>query len=119
MPVYRMQIGISTHTPLAGRDGIMDKSKQSYIISTHTPLAGRDHISPRVFHATVFLLTRPSRGATVFVIFLVVTGNISTHTPLAGRDPFYAVLLIAMPISTHTPLAGRDALGFLCLRTGI
>ena len=33
---------ISTHTPLAGRDGIMFTMRNIILISTHTPLAGRD-----------------------------------------------------------------------------
>ena len=33
---------ISTHTPLAGRDGIGQTFTDAIGISTHTPLAGRD-----------------------------------------------------------------------------
>ena len=35
-------ISISTHTPLAGRDKIVDALNDTLPISTHTPLAGRD-----------------------------------------------------------------------------
>ena len=35
-------VGISTHTPLAGRDVISVKRSKGSYISTHTPLAGRD-----------------------------------------------------------------------------
>ena len=55
---------ISTHAPLAGRDGVVAHIAESPAISTHAPLAGRD---PR---------PRPRRGST----------KISTHAPLAGRD---------------------------------
>ena len=37
-----IQIIISTHTPLAGRDGATDHGTGNSYISTHTPLAGRD-----------------------------------------------------------------------------
>ena len=35
-------IAISTHTPLAGRDGGGGFGYSLFLISTHTPLAGRD-----------------------------------------------------------------------------
>ena len=57
---------ISTHTPLAGRDGDFTILKAYSAISTHTPLAGRDLCDSGLFHIY----------------------NISTHTPLAGRDAF-------------------------------
>ena len=56
----------------------------------------------------VFLLTRPSRGATDCNFVLVVILAISTHTPLAGRDEMMARVVPRGFISTHTPLAGRD-----------
>ena len=55
---------ISTHTPLAGRDTILDRTENGFQISTHTPLAGRDQV------------------ITDFAADLII----STHTPLAGRD---------------------------------
>ena len=55
-----------------------------------------------------FLLTRPSRGATVFQSGHLIIIKISTHTPLAGRDTREADNLSELRISTHTPLAGRD-----------
>ena len=36
---------ISTHTPLAGRDGQTIENVCNSFISTHTPLAGRDSVS--------------------------------------------------------------------------
>ncbi len=33
---------ISTHTPLAGRDDVVQIDDMETLISTHTPLAGRD-----------------------------------------------------------------------------
>ena len=56
---------ISTHTPLAGRDKLLELPVYRIQISTHTPLAGRDTIqsgaSPSTF---IFLLTRPLRDVT-------------------------------------------------------
>ena len=100
---------ISTHTPLAGRDSVLQVWISELAISTHTPLAGRDPVLFLVFRqVSKFLLTRPSRDVTFQPTICFTSLRISTHTPLAGRDrlPFY--LAVATKISTHTPLAGRD-----------
>ena len=144
---------ISTHTPLAGRDLISGRVPVIGYISTHTPLAGRDQSfrlsrqnnnhfyshaprgarhepPPPLLRLNVFLLTRPSRGATenpdasiADVRFLLTrpsrgatfggllcrrNNTISTHTPLAGRDRLDLIIGTTYIISTHTPLAGRD-----------
>ena len=63
---YSDKNGISTHAPLAGRDGAaLETAVHAGLISTHAPLAGRDNIKRR---------------------YLIIT-VISTHAPLAGRDP--------------------------------
>ena len=75
-------------------------------ISTHTPLAGRDGMTAVPFPAsTSFLLTRPSRDVTAFLVSVVVQVIISTHTPLAGRDLKENHFDTLGNISTHTPLA--------------
>ena len=57
---------ISTHAPLAGRDGLVELGLGgALLISTHAPLAGRD-------------VDRPLSGT--------ARPDISTHAPLAGRD---------------------------------
>ena len=57
----------------------------------------------------IFLLTRPSRGATAGSSPQNTWHQtISTHTPLAGRDWFIREPPHTPIISTHTPLAGRD-----------
>ena len=59
------EIIISTHAPLAGRDGMtLGQAYDAYMISTHAPLAGRDPDFTK------------GRGVI----------SISTHAPLAGRD---------------------------------
>ena len=81
-----IEIIISTHTPLAGRDRPLPGRDETRRISTHTPLAGRDGL----FYGAESI------------------ASISTHTPLAGRDAFEDVEDLLASISTHTPLAGRD-----------
>ncbi len=79
--------GISTHTPLAGRDWRAYSYGLGTVISTHTPLAGRD--VKRIFPSSVsvkFLLTRPLRDVTAMISLMILLLGISTHTPLAGRD---------------------------------
>ena len=60
-------MGISTHAPLAGRDGplILHNWVKCSNISTHAPLAGRDDLRRQAVHSLF---------------------HISTHAPLAGRD---------------------------------
>ena len=100
---------ISTHTPLAGRDVEARAGIATLPISTHTPLAGRDpQEEPVEITEEIFLLTRPSRGATGQATLLHWIFQISTHTPLAGRDYNQKQVDISFQISTHTPLAGRD-----------
>ncbi len=79
---------ISTHTPLAGRDMLQTFCLlPCFLISTHTPLAGRDFIFAISFaFVKIFLLTRPSRDVTPLPVIRHILQVISTHTPLAGRD---------------------------------
>ena len=100
---------ISTHTPHAGRDMVMEDAFKSELISTHTPHAGRDFTTGfRKWTIKIFLLTRPMRGVTSMMQISDDFQDISTHTPHAGRDSnILWVYLIAL-ISTHTPHAGRD-----------
>ena len=130
---------ISTHAPLAGRDGrsFGSKSKNDEFqptrplrgatlhslrcnhalqISTHAPLAGRDDFPSRLsFVIFTFQPTRPLRGATRRHLRIARALFISTHAPLAGRDFSPIPANTRDGISTHAPLAGRDvlALGML------
>ncbi len=57
---------ISTHTPLTGCNVKKDTPRQVAVISTHTPLTGCNNTIVRNVQGTaVFLLTHPSRGATI------------------------------------------------------
>ena len=78
---------ISTHTPLAGRDGGYEGRKENiYDFYSHAPRGARRKTTANVSLAKQFLLTRPSRGATKTDRQVKPDVRISTHTPLAGRD---------------------------------
>ena len=56
-------------------------------ISTHAPLAGRDGRYNTMNNDLLkFQPTRPLRGATIYPVFPLFRLFISTHAPLAGRD---------------------------------
>ena len=74
-------------------------------ISTHTPLAGRDGIPffPLIYFSS-FLLTRPLRDVTEATTYMSVRDGISTHTPLAGRDQIIRDPFIALRnFYSHAP----------------
>ena len=122
---------ISTHTPLAGRDGV-ETAIPNYALhfNSHAPCGARRLFSVAPDLKLSFQLTRPLRGATAgklmampFLTFQLtrplrgatrrrtcrrLRKKISTHTPLAGRNARKWELTRNPQISTHTPLAGRD-----------
>ena len=79
---------ISTRTPHAGSDGVVQDVDGFEVISTRTPHAGSD-----VVHAGQH---DPLAG-------------ISTRTPHAGSDTILGFTSGCEPISTRTPHAGSDA----------
>ena len=104
-----------------------------YGISTHTPLTGRDFILLSWRFCSRFLLTRPLRDVTNNMVHrfywfhnfyshapygtwpcrqekIILVVLISTHTPLTGRDSNPMWYKGGDNISTHTPLTGRDML---------
>ena len=124
---------ISTHAPLAGRDGDIRRLRgRCSIISTHAPLAGRDKAHATSRELFFYFNPRAPCGARLAQDKpLRATLYISTHAPLAGRDTFTGFcvgwILDFNPrapcgarhrgvenfspfstISTHAPLAGRD-----------
>ena len=105
----KIELQISTHTPLAGRDCIVYQGRnRPYDFYSHAPRGARRVLEPGEVERIGFLLTRPSRGATTFFMSFTLSAIISTHTPLAGRDELSYNYTRLFPISTHTPLAGRD-----------
>ena len=130
---FKNGAGISTHTPLTGRDFAAFCSDDSSLISTHTPLTGRDKAAgASAAEERNFYSHAPYGTWLSFSSSSVYSSpSISTHTPLTGRDNFlfhkYSSLspfLLTRPlrdvtlldflwhterhISTHTPLTGRD-----------
>ena len=124
---------ISTHAPLAGRDGVVAHIAESPAISTHAPLAGRDAAAssllpfffdfnprapcgarrqalPRVLGGEGFQPTRPLRGATPG---RARSGSrkcqFQPTRPLRGATLAEDRVGHGESISTHAPLAGRDA----------
>ena len=60
-----IRLVISTHTPLAGRDRMLqwDRDKYDQFLLTR-PSRGATTVERILFFLLTFLLTRPSRGAT-------------------------------------------------------
>ena len=83
----RKASGISTHTPLAGRDD-RDTIRQTCgrHFYPHPPRGTRPLPGYSADYISTFLLTRPSRDVTDSQSRRLSLCNISTHTPLAGRD---------------------------------
>ena len=80
-------IHISTHTPHARRDDLLNLVEDLATISTHTPHARRDSATHQgIFQIFSFLLTRLMRGVTKKPDSAGIDRRISTHTPHARRD---------------------------------
>ena len=79
------------------------------VISTHAPLAGRDGCTVCAAGCCVYFNPRAPCGARPAVQGVTATSaQISTHAPLAGRDTTSRMKYHSFLISTHAPLAGRD-----------
>ena len=112
---------ISTHTPLAGRDpDSFDSCISSISLFLLTrPSRGATGCKCYTFFTTSFLLTRPSRGATPWPgIWLSTIRNFYSHAPRGARLRIDAGETRRYSISTHTPLAGRDGFIHLTVSTG-
>ena len=120
-----------SHAPRGARPDVRLACSAAVNFYSHAPRGARRGNLRDFIFCSLFLLTRPSRGATDGLNCTATYTGISTHTPLAGRDvevegvalglvDFYShaprgarhsknVLYPAgRNISTHTPLAGRD-----------
>ena len=107
-------VGISTHTPLAGRDNEHNCCGGLYVRFLLTRPSRDVTRNTGTGHKKIkFLLTRPSRDVTASLFCVFNASQISTHTPLAGRDHLSKVFYRLYNISTHTPLAGRDSFQLL------
>ena len=83
----------------------MQPISQSHFYS-HTPHGVQQIAYAPCMGHTKFLLTHPSRGATVSGGKSLFSSVISTHTPLTGCNPCLYCPYNRNHISTHTPLTG-------------
>ena len=105
----RCHSGISTHTPLTGRDSLslLPAFLPGHFYS-HAPygtwLAWRNPLArfKNFYSHAPYGTWRNSTGKSVNYKV------ISTHTPLTGRDFAFVCTVQLVAISTHTPLTGRD-----------
>ena len=105
---------VSTHTPLAGRDTDVINTIGYYNrFYSHAPRGARHNLALVFLRIEMFLLTRPSRGAThrhhprlLLRMFLLTRPSRGATDNMTGE-------WLSDRVSTHTPLAGRD------LRNGI
>ena len=100
---------ISIHAPRAGCDkrAFMSVCAIGYF-NPRTPCGVRPSSSIPIFVNTIFQSTHPVRGATYFVRFSIVGGNISIHAPRAGCDGATLVIVVLMPnFNPRTPCGVR------------
>ena len=92
-----------------GRDALV---ALCFEISTHAPLAGRDGVLTKVGSwIEKFQPTRPLRGATILILLWCSPVKIFQPTrPLRGATQRHAEERDSEAISTHAPLAGRDGI---------
>ena len=110
---------ISTHAPLAGRDGACTLIGGGFeYFNPRAPCGARLRRIDLCFDVIIFQPTRPLRGATFFEFILNLPFSISTHAPLAGRDAISVLVAGDRLISTHAPLAGRDYHSMAARRQG-
>ena len=99
---------ISTHTPLAGRDGSRPDNCPECPISTHTPLAGRDETPLKShYRAFQFQLTRPSRGATRDRPAVTATVSFQLTRPSRGATELFRGRARAHHFNSHAPRGAR------------
>ena len=119
--------------PLRGATKVLNRIEDSFTISTHAPLAGRDGrkcfltLLINVFQPTRplrgatqrpyrvkcrhirFQPTRPLRGATALTAcHSRALNNFNPRAPCGARLGVSSVCIRTTFISTHAPLAGRD-----------
>ena len=75
-----------SHAPRGARQQVLAPDREGTDFYSHAPRGARPGFVVILNDLLVFLLTRPSRGATGILKDTVDDVKISTHTPLAGRD---------------------------------
>ena len=109
--VALLEVRISTHAPLAGRDQVLpDAVKENKNISTHAPLAGRDLCSESSCLESLISTHAPLAGRDMIVIISQChkVGYFNPRAPCGARHRWFHFIIRNIGISTHAPLAGRD-----------
>ena len=109
---------ISTHTSLAGRDPLrngISKEILKFLLTRPSRGATLNRQKERLTYS--FLLTRLLRGATAAGRLFLLTGVFLLTRLLRGATAVEIVVDGGGAISTHTPLARRDLISF-CLFIG-
>ena len=100
--------GISTHTPLAGRDDDGRAKTDDELISTHTPLAGRDAEKRRTDAGTAISTHTPLAGRDVVDVNLVrEKSNFYSHAPCGARPAYPVHHYIYAHFYSHAPCGAR------------
>ena len=125
---------ISTHAPLAGRDGFLcpvprpnpefqpTRPLRGATARFFPPIAQSRHFNPRapcgarpflvgdVFPFMIFQPTRPLRGATGMpCTAAAIPSDFNPRAPCGARRSMWGKSSFRTSISTHAPLAGRDS----------
>ncbi len=103
-------IGISIHSPHAGRDFSVGSSGLSGLyFNPLAPCGARRHADSFISARFGFQSTRPMRGETMSCRSNQRSFSISIHSPHAGRDSDLESATARVQISIHSPHAGRDS----------
>ena len=102
-------IGISIHSPHAGRDAVCSLIGFATLISIHSPHAGRDiSIKCISYLFCIFQSSLPMRGETRFNRRKHRLTAISIHSPHAGRDLLiYWIYRIRKKFQSTLPMRGE------------
>ena len=104
-----LDIGISIHSPHAGRDGCILRRISELLISIHSPHAGRDQRdADQRIHYQKFQSTLPMRGETIFHFFQIFQSIFQSTLPMRGETIYCRASQFYPVISIHSPHAGRD-----------
>ena len=97
-----------SHAPRGARLGRTDSGTRNSKFLLTRPSRGATLSTAKSHPVTIFLLTRPSRGATFCTGQNNIAPAISTHTPLAGRDRRKKVKWLSkIDFYSHAPRGAR------------
>ena len=97
-----------SHAPRGARRDPHYRRSPRWHFYSHAPRGARQSSQTLKLTCMLFLLTRPSRGATRLRDGLIDEFDISTHTPLAGRDgKVYSKIQLRTYFYSHAPRGAR------------